>query len=112
MQTIMFALFGGAFLGFFLLGFLTKRVHYAATLVALVAAMLLNLYFVFNTLGWLPESMHMPMHAYWVSIFVNLFFVAVAYGISLVWRRPGKDLSGLTVWTTETKEKSNGENSG
>lgn len=110
MQTIMFALFGGAFLGFFLLGFLTKRVHYGATLVALVAAMLLNLYFVFNTLGWLPESMQMPVHAYWVSIFVNLFFILVAYGVSLVWRQQKKDLTGLTVWTTETKEKSNEKN--
>lgn len=105
MQTIMFALFGGAFLGLFLVGFLTRRVHYAAILVALVAATLLNLYFVFNTLGWLPESMKIPVHSYWVSIFVNLFFVAVAYGLSLVWHRQGKDLTGLTVWTTETKDK-------
>lgn len=105
MQTIMFALFGGAFLGLFLVGFLTRRVHNAAVLVALVAATLLNLYFVFNTLGWLPESMQIPIHSYWVSIFVNLFFVIVAYGLSLVWNRQRKDLSGLTVWTTETKEK-------
>lgn len=105
MQTIMFALFGGTFLSFFLLGFLTKRVHYAASMIALVLATIVNIYFVLNTLKWLPDSMHCPIHPYWVNICVNLFFIVVAYGISLVWKHQNKDLTGLTVWTTKPKKQ-------
>lgn len=42
LQYIIFALFGGCVTSFFLLGFLTTRVHYASTMIALATSIVLN----------------------------------------------------------------------
>jgi hypothetical protein len=47
----------------------------------------------------LPEAWRLGVHSYWVGAVVNLSFMAIAYGISLVRRGPPRDLTGLTVWT-------------
>jgi hypothetical protein len=47
----------------------------------------------------LPESWRIGVHSYWVGAVVNVTFMALAYGISLVRRSPPRDLTGLTVWT-------------
>ena len=101
MQFIIFALFGGCITGFFLLGFLTTRVSYTATVISLAAAILLNLYLIFNSIGWLPQSLRVAVHEYWVSILVNTFFIIFAYIISFIWPRRHKDISGLTIWTVD-----------
>ena len=101
LQNIIFALFGGCVTSFFLLGFLTKRVHYASTMVALAASILLNVYLLFNSLDWLPAWMQLPVHEYWVNILVNACFMVVAYGLSALWHHQKKNLSGLTLWTAE-----------
>ena len=100
MQTTIFSVVGGAFLGIFLVGFLTTRVHYRATLVGIAVSFLVNLYLGLGTLDALPESLRLPIHSYWTSTFVNLVFCLVAYLYSIV--RPQKEappLQGLTVWT-------------
>jgi solute:Na+ symporter, SSS family len=101
LQYILFALFGGTVTSFFLLGFLTKRVNYVSTMVALAVSIVVNLYLLFNSLGWLPESLQTPVHEYWVNILVNFCFIVVAYGLSAIWSRQRKDISGLTVWSID-----------
>ncbi len=103
LQTIIFSIFGGAFISFFLLGFLTTRVHYAATLIALGVSILINIYLALNSLGWLPDALKISMHAYWVSVVVNACFMVVAYSVSLIWGKQQKNLDGLTVWTVGKK---------
>ncbi len=104
LQTIIFSIFGGAFISFFMLGFLTTRVHYAATMIALAVSIIVNVFLALNSLGWLPESLQISLHAYWVSVVVNACFVVVAYTVSLIWRKQEKKLDGLTVWTVEQKD--------
>ena len=104
MQFIVFALFGGCITAFFLLGFLTTRVNYTSSMVALAASILLNIYLICNSLGWLPKSLHLAVHEYWVNILVNSFFLVVAYGSSMIWKHQHKNLLGLTVWTTDTTD--------
>jgi SSS family solute:Na+ symporter len=103
LQTIIFSIFGGAFISFFLLGFLTTRVHYTATMVALVVSIIVNIFLALNSLGWLPSSLQISVHAYWVSTIVNTCFIIVAYITSLIWGKQKKNLTGLTVWTIEKK---------
>src|SRR5690606_3593230 len=67
LSIIIGALFGGCLLGIFMLGFLTTRVNYTATLIALVAAIIFNVYLLLNSFGRLPEFMSLNVHDYWVS---------------------------------------------
>ncbi len=101
MQTTIFSLVGGAFLGIFLIGFLTTRVHYKAALVGIVVSFLANIYLGLGTLGALPKCLCLPVHSYWTSTFVNLIFCIVAYLYSLVRPQKTESLQGLTVWTTK-----------
>ncbi|MGD8238934.1 MAG: sodium:solute symporter [Armatimonadota bacterium] len=96
---IVTSVFGGCMMGMFMLGFFTRRVDYASLMIALVAAVLFNIYLGLNIAGWLPPALTINVHAYWVGILVNLLFAALAYGLSLVRRRRQPSLQGLTVWT-------------
>ncbi len=96
---IVTSVFGGCMMGMFMLGFFTTRVDYGSLMVALVPAVLLNIYLAVNAGGWLPEAMTIEVHAYWVGPLVNIGFVALAYAISCVRKRPPRSLRGLTVWT-------------
>ncbi|MFQ5810421.1 MAG: sodium:solute symporter [Armatimonadota bacterium] len=97
---IVTSVFGGCMMGMFMLGFFTRRVDYTSLMIALVAAVLFNIYLGLNIAGWLPAALTINVHAYWVGILVNLFFILLAYGLSLVRRRRQPSLDGLTVWTT------------
>ncbi len=99
LQYIMSSLFGGCVTSFFLIGFLTTRVNYTATMVSLLLSIALNTYLLFNSLGWLPESLRVTVHEYWVNMLVNFVFIVAAYLLSLILGRQRKDISGLTVWT-------------
>jgi len=101
LQFILFALFGGCVTSFFMLGLLTRKTHYVAVVIAMVVSILFNLYLILNSAGWLPEAYQLNVHEYWVNILVNAVFVAVAYLISVFWRRQPKSLEGLTVWTVQ-----------
>lgn len=97
------AIFGGCLAGLFLVGFFTTRVDYVSALIALVIAVLFNIYLMLNTLNFLPEALSLKVHSYYISILVNVLFVVCAYGISLVRGRPPQNLQGLTVWTTASQ---------
>ena len=103
MQTTIFSVVGGAFFGIFLCGFLSTRIHYQATVVAIVLCFLLNLYLGANSLGWLPKAVAIPVHSYWTGTIVNLAFCLFAWGISFLWPRPQQPLDGLTVWSGKGK---------
>jgi SSS family transporter len=98
-SLIVFSVLGGAITGLYMVGFFTRRVDGFAVNVALAAAVALNLYLGLGVLGGLPEGWRIGVHSYWVGAVVNLAFVAVAYGVSLVRPASERDLTGLTVWT-------------
>ena len=99
---IIASMVGGGKLAIFLLGFFTTRVSGRALLAGLIPAILFNLYLACNTLGWVPEALRMPIHAYWTGILVNAGLALVAYLASF--RFPcRRNLTGLTVWTQQKK---------
>lgn len=103
---IVVSVFGGCLVGLFMLGFFSTKVDNQCVLVALPIAILLNFYLMLNTVGWLPQEWSVNIHAYWVGILVNIVFVCLAYGISLILGKPpGKQLEGLTIWTRENTRK-------
>ena len=98
-SLIVFSVLGGAITGLYMVGFFTRHVDGFAVNVALVVAVAVNLYLGLGALGMLPEEWRLGVHSYWVGAVVNLVFVAVALGVSLVRRPPPRDLAGLTGWT-------------
>jgi len=103
LSWIVASVFGGCLVGLFMVGFFTRRVDAFSAVTALAISILLNIYLGLAVAGWLPASLTIPVHSYWVGIIVNLAFVVLAYGVSL-FRRPAKDLKGLTIWSMPPKE--------
>ncbi len=106
LSWIVASVFGGCMMGMFMLGFFTKRVDYVSLMIALALATLLNVYLGVNVAGWLPKALTINVHAYWVGMLVNAAFIVVAYGISVIRRRPQPSLEGLTVWTMRKPSES------
>ncbi|HTI50622.1 MAG TPA: hypothetical protein VL475_06720, partial [Planctomycetaceae bacterium] len=104
LSWIVSSVFGGCLVGLFMLGFFTTRVDYVSVVVALVPAVALNVYFMLNVSGRLPENWRVGIHEYWVTILVNLLFVTIAYAVSLC-RPPQTRLAGLTVWTSRPDDE-------
>ncbi|MBI5690629.1 MAG: sodium/solute symporter [Verrucomicrobia bacterium] len=102
-SLIVFSVLGGAITGIYLIGFFTRRVDGVALNVALAFALALNLYLGLGSLKVLPEAWRIGVHSYWVGAVVNVVFMALAYGLSLLRRRAPRDLTGLTVWTMERR---------
>ena len=100
LNWILASVFGGCLVGLFMIGFFTRRVDSFSALTALVVATLLNVYLGASLAGWVPQAFSVEIHSYLVGIVVNVVFVVVALGVSL-FRKPGGDLKGLTVWTLE-----------
>lgn len=98
LSWVVASVFGGCLVGLFMVGFFTTRVGYKAALVALLMAVVVNLYLGLSLTAWLPESLSMNIQAYWVGIIVNLLFIVLAYGLSFFIRND-KNLQGLTIWT-------------
>ncbi len=94
----------GCLVGLFMTGFFTRRVDERSALIALVAALALNLYLGLAALGVLPESWTPRLHSYWVGILVNVCFVALAYLVSLVRGCRRAELKGLTAWSMPREE--------
>ena len=84
-----------------MLGFFTKRAEYKSSIIALIFATLFNIYLMLGILNWLPESLVLGVHSYWVGTLVVIFFTVLAYFVSLVRNKPISNLYGLTVWTIE-----------
>lgn len=98
-SLIVTSVFGGCLMGLFLMGFFTKRVDGSSATIALVFAVLVNIYLGLGLLGVLPSSMTLEIHSYWVIAIVNASFIALAYVLGLVRNKNKTDLKGLTVWT-------------
>ncbi len=98
-SLIVTSVFGGCLMGLFMLGFFTRRVDGRAAAIALLAAVMVNVYLGLGSLGVLPPRITPAVHSYWTGALVNVAFIVLAYGISLVRRAPQRNLEGLTVWT-------------
>lgn len=98
-SLIVTSIFGGCLMGLFMVGFFTRRVDGRSACVALTAAVGLNIYLGLGALSLLPEQLTLPVHSYWVGVLVNLVFIGVAYGLSLLRGAPPGELRGLTIWT-------------
>lgn len=109
-SLIVTSIFGGCLMGLFMLGFFTRRVDGKSATIAMVLAILFNIYLGVGLLGWLPESLTLGIHSYWVGATVNTFFILSALLFSFISPKEEKDLTGLTVWTMPTEpENSNHE---
>lgn len=95
------SIFAGCIMGVFMLGFFTTRVDYAAALVGMTMAVLLNIYLVLGVVGWIPPSLATPVHKFWIGPLVNVVFMVVAYGAGCLRPRKLDQLAGLTIWTME-----------
>jgi SSS family solute:Na+ symporter len=98
-SLIVFSVLGGAITGVYMIGFFTKRVDGFSVNVALAVAIAFNIYLGLGVAGWLPAEWKLGVHSYWVGALVNLVFMVIAYGVSLLRPASARDLSGLTVWT-------------
>lgn len=99
LSWIVASVFGGCLLGLFMVGFFTTRIDNRSVMIALLMAIILNVWLGANAAGWLPQKMTLGVHAYWTGILVNLAFVVIACVVAIFRGRNKKDLSGLTVWT-------------
>lgn len=104
-SLIVFSVLGGAITGVYMVGFFTTRVGERAANIALAASVALNIYLGLGVMKVLPEAWRLGVHSYWVGAVVNVFFVLLAYLLSLAWpnRKPG--MAGLTIWTTHESAK-------
>ena len=98
-SLIVTSVFGGCLMGLFLMGFFTERIDGYAATVALIVAVLVNIYLGLGLLGILPPSLTLMIHSYWVIALVNGTFIILAYIIGAIRGRNSKSLEGLTVWT-------------
>ena len=98
-SLIVTSLFGGCLMGLFILGFFTRIVDGTSATIAMICAILLNLYIGLGLLNVIPESLKIEIHSYWVAALINGSFAVLAYGISLLRRAPPGNLDGLTIWT-------------
>jgi SSS family solute:Na+ symporter len=95
------SVFGGCVMGLFMLGFFTRRVDGTSATIAIGCAILFNIYLVLSVAGRVPEPYGLGVHSYWIGPLVNLVFIILAYGLSLLRGAPIRPQPGLTVWTTE-----------
>ncbi|GJM33603.1 MAG: sodium:solute symporter [Saprospiraceae bacterium] len=105
LSLIVTSIFGGCLMGLFMLGFFTRRVDGTAATMAMVLAILFNIYLGLGSIGWLPPALSLGIHSYWVGATVNGFFIVLALLISYLSPKKEKDLTGLTIWTMPHKEK-------
>ncbi len=101
-SLIVTSVFGGCLMGLFIMGFFTIRIDGFAATVALILAVMVNIYLGLGLLGVLPDYLTIEIHSYWVIAMVNGTFIITAYLIGLIRRRNGKPLEGLTIWTLKS----------
>ena len=109
-SLIVASVFGGCLMGLFLLGFFTSRVDGFSATVALILAVIFNLYLGLGLLGVLPQEMILSIHSYWVGALVNGLFILLAYGMSIFRKNENLELNGLTVWTMKQSMKNKFDN--
>ena len=97
-SLIVTSVFGGCVMGLFMLGFFTRRVDGRSATIAIGLAIMFNIYLALCLAGRIPESWRLGVHSYWIGPLVNLVFIIIAYGLSLLRRVPPRSVAGLTVW--------------
>ena len=97
---------GGCLVGLFLLGFFTTRVDEFSANVALLFAILANIYLALNAKELLPEALQISVDSYWIGILVNIIFVITACVIAFTKKPSSPNLDKLTIWTMN-KENTN-----
>ncbi len=107
-------LFGGI-LGLYMLGFLTRRGTARSAAVGIVCTVVFTVYGALGEWKIVTKEMFMnwgisesistvlaqPVNTYYIGIFGNIIMFAVIYVVSLLFEREKRDLTNLTVWTTE-----------
>ena len=100
---ILSSIFGGCIVGLFMVGFFTVRVDGKSATIAMLVAVAMNIYLGLNQMGWLPQSISLPVHKYWIVAIVNATFVITAYSLGRIRASTvgidDEKLAGLTVWT-------------
>lgn len=102
-SLIVASVFGGCLMGLFIMGFFTTRIDGFSATLAMIMAVLFNVYLGLGILGALPDSIVWSIHSYWVGAIVNAVFIVLALTISL-FRKNAQNLDGLTVWTSKRKK--------
>lgn len=98
-SLIVTSVFGGCLMGLFIMGFFTRTVDGFSATIALIVAVLVNVYLGMGLLGVLPASLTLKIHSYWVIGFVNGTFILLAYVIGIIRGKGNRPLEGLTIWT-------------
>ena len=98
-SLVVTSVFGGCLMSLFMVGFFTRRVDGRSASIALIAAIVWNVYLVLCLLSILPSCTTVEVHSYWIGPLVNLGFIVVAYVLSLLRRTKALELDRLTVWT-------------
>lgn len=105
-SLIVTSVFGGCLMGLFIMGFFTRAVDGFSATIALIVAVLVNVYLGMGLLGILPSAITIQIHSYWVIALVNGTFIVIAYLIGISRGKDRKPLEGLTVWTMQRGSKS------
>ncbi|MFH5832994.1 sodium/solute symporter [Halalkalibaculum sp. DA384] len=103
-SLIVASVFGGCLMGLFIMGFFTKKVDGTSATIALIIAVIFNIYLGISALGVLPSSLAIPVHSYWIGALVNGAFIVLAYVIGGIRKGDRRSLKGLTVWTMKESE--------
>ncbi len=105
-SLIVTSVFGGCLMGLFIMGFFTKAVDGFSATIALIVAVVVNIYLGLGLLGVLPSFITLKIHSYWVIAVVNGIFIVIAYVMGKTRGKERKSLEGLTVWTMPRGTKS------
>lgn len=103
--ALMTCILGGGILGLFMLGFLTKSVGNMAAMIATATTFLGVCFWTFVKSGLgqkiLPELHAVMPDPFWMPLVTNFYlFTAGLLLAFLVKRKPVKDLTNLTIWTS------------
>ncbi len=113
--TKLAALLGGGILGIYMLGFLTRKGNGRSVAFGIVCTAIFSLYITMCEMEVIHPTMLMnhfglsegwarfisrPMHTYYAGLFGHILMFVVAYATSSVFECAPRDLTNLTVWTT------------
>jgi SSS family solute:Na+ symporter len=113
--TKLAALLGGGILGIYLLGFLTRRGSARSAGVGIACTVVFTTYMAACEWKYITKELFMglgcseglstvlaqPIHTYYVGIFGHLIMFVVVYLVASLFEREKRDLTNLTVWTTQ-----------
>ncbi|MFI4912173.1 MAG: sodium/solute symporter [Sedimentisphaeraceae bacterium JB056] len=87
LSMVVTMIFSGCLVGLFFVALFTKIVDSMATIAALVLGTIINAYFAFCLVGWIPEEYSFMFHKYLIGLVVTICFVFFALQISLFSRK-------------------------